>query len=81
MLNLIITLISYMLIPVLLLFSKEPFSSKKEALNYAIINSIIIYIAYTLFYYIIGPFRFPNIAPAIFYAFINYYLFCKFKSK
>jgi hypothetical protein len=69
-----ITIFSYMLVPgIISVFSKKPISRNIRILI-VVVNGIIIFMIFQLFYNLIHYIRVPNAAPAFIWSTVNYYI-------
>lgn len=75
LLNFIFTAFIYMIIPIIIAFACP--HSQKQSLVIAIINSIVIYIGFTILYIVLGIDRNANVGTAWIYGTINYYILKK----
>ena len=73
--NFIVTLFIYMIVPIIIAFACP--HSQKQSKIIAIVNSVIIYIGFTILYSVLGIDRVANAATSCMFAFINYYILKK----
>ncbi len=76
-LDLIMTAFLYMLLPVISYFTDKEGFTKKQLIQFVVLNSCVVCAIFWFFYIFTGTDRIPNLKASVFYAFINYYLLKK----